>query len=378
MKYIELITEAPNPDKEQAQRDLDRLNYINTYLKNNPAELGRFHKALRQKEREQKVAAGDMDADDILPKLDLKRTDPEKDHKPLVKRFIEAMVQAEGDEDDMINFVNTYGKVSYIDTEKLRTEGVRQDIKSWLGGRGEVSDQFIYSLFFSLFPKDSYGGPGETAMALLSPSITRPEGNKGDLIVDGIKVEVKGEAPQSKKGGGGGRFKDEATSIGTPNIKPIYDKVLAKQPDIKVDGFDLPTHDRISSSTRDKVFSNKFPLLNVARAIDLVDNKLADDFMKEMLTKTFVKSAENYSSLFKNWRQMNHAQLNRAATKMSYLNYKTELDAKGFEHILLINKPKEVSLYFNTNDFDTARELFKLGSVDFGDKQNMGAAQVSL
>ena len=151
MKYIELITEAPNPDKEQAQRDLDRLNYINTYLKNNPAELGRFHKALRQKEREQKVAAGDIDADDILPKLDLKRTEPERDHKPLVKRFIEAMVQADGDEDDMINFVNTYGKVSYIDTAKLRTEGVRQDIKSWLGGRGEVSDQFIYSLFFSLF-----------------------------------------------------------------------------------------------------------------------------------------------------------------------------------------------------------------------------------
>ena len=373
MKYIELITEAPNPDKEQAQRDLDRLNYINTYLKNNPAELGRFHKALRQKEREQKVASGDMNADDILPKLDLKRTDPEKDHKPLVKRFIEAMVQAEGDEDDMINFVNTYGKVSYIDTEKLRTEGARQDIKSWLGGRGEVSDQFIYSLFSRLFSKDSYGGPGETAMALLSPSITRPEGNKGDLIVDGIKVEVKGEDAK-----GGGRFKDEATSIGTPDIKPIYEKVLAKQPDIKVDGLDLPTYDRISSSTKDKVIKNKFPLLNVARAIDLVDNKLADDFMKEMLTKTFVKSAENYSSLFKNWRQMNHAQLNRAATKMSYLNYKTELDAKGFEHILLINKPKAVSLYFNTNDFDTARELFKLGSVDFGDKQNMGAAQASL
>ena len=63
---------------------------------------------------------------------------------------------------------------------------------------------------------------------------------------------------------------------------------------------------------------------------------------------------------------------------MSYLNYKTELDAKGFDHILLLNRQKSTSLYFNTNKFDDVRELFRLGSVDFGDKINAAAAQISL
>ena len=371
MRYFDLLKEAEGDDND---RNLARLNFITDYLKRNPQTMNQLHKQLKQRERDEKVAAGDPDANDIKAKLNPKVTAPEKDQAPLIKNFIEAMVQAEGDDDDMIEFVNNYGKVSYIDTKAVRTEGERMSFDSWLSGKGKVSDSFIRSLFLRLFSKDAYGGPGETAMALLSPQITRPEGNKGDLVIDGVKVEVKGE--DSK---GGGRLKDENTSISTPNVDPIYKQVIEKNPEIEDQ---LPPYARISTNSSGREITTakgpKFQLLNVAKRIDAVDKQLADDFMKEMLAGSFTKVADKYNDLFANWRNMNFQQINYAAAKMSYLNYKTELDAKGFDHILLLNRQKSTSLYFNTNKFDDVRELFRLGSVDFGDKINAAAAQISL
>ena len=368
MRYEQLL-EAPDIEIE---KNLEKLDFITNYLKNNPEYMAKFHKVLKQKEREQEVSKGNPDAVNIAAKLAPKITTPEKDHTPLVKRFIEAMVQSEGDDDDMINFVNTYGKVSYINTKKLKTEGKKQNFQAWLGGKGKVSNEFIWSLFDNLFPRDTFGGPGETAMALLSPTITRPDGNKGDLVIDGVKVEVKGEAAK-----GGGRLKDEASSIGIPNIQPIYDQVKQQQQAIE-----LPPYERISAGATGRETNTKkgkkHQLLNVAKQIDVVDPALADQFMKEMLTGAFKKVANQYDSLFANWRGMDFQAINYAASKMSYLNYKTELDAKEFTHILLLNLPKRTSVYFDTNNFDSVRNLFTLGSVDFGDKQNAAAAQISL
>ena len=350
----------------------EKLKFITSYLKSNPNELARFHKVLKQKEREQKVASGSTDADDLVKKLQPGFTKPETDHVPLIKYFIKKMVEADGDEDDMINFINNYGKVNYINTEVLMKAGERQSIKSWLSGAGKVSDQFIYSLFKGLFPKDAYGGPGETAMALLSPAITRPDGNKGDLVINKLNVEVKGEIAK-----GGGRLKDEAQSIGTPNIEPIYAKVKAKNTNLE-----LPDYTRISTSSSGREIKTrkgkKYQLLNVAKAIDAVDPKQADVFMKTMLTGAFQKVAGAYDKLFSNWRAMDYKAMNYAAAKMSFLNYKSELDAKNFNHILMLNLPKATSLFFNTNDFDQVSNLFGIGSVDFGDKINAGAVQISL
>ena len=368
MRYKQLL-EAPEVEIEQ---NLAKLDFITDYLKRNPEYMANFHKVLKQKEREQEVAKGNPDAVNIAARLAPKLTSPEKDHAPLIKRFIEAMISADGDDDDMINFVNSYGKVSYINTKKVRTEGKQQDIRTWLSGKGKVSDAFIISLFKILFERDSYGGPGETAMALLSPTITRPEGNKGDLVIDGVKVEVKGEARK-----GGGRFKDEASSLGVPNVEPIYNKVREKNQAIQ-----LPTYDRISVTPTGKEIKKegkeKYQLLNIAKLIDTVDPKLADDFMREMVAGAFKKVADQYDSLFSNWRGMDFPAIHNATSKMSYLNYKTELDKKEFTHILLLNKPKMISVYFDTNNFDQVRSLFTLSSVDFGDKVNAGAAQVNL
>lgn len=371
-----------NTPDERLQRDKERLDFITNYLRDNPQELGRFHKQIKQKEREMKVSQGDLDADDIVPKLNVKITTPEEDHVPLVKIFIKAMIQADGDEDDMINFVNTYGKVSYVDTQKLRQQNKVQSIEDWLGGKGEVSDEFIYSMFNQLFTvKWGSEGPGETAMALLSPTIKRPPGAVGDLIIDGTKVEVKAEVSD-----GGGRMKDEAKSLGTANVDAIYQKVLAKQPDFKIQGqYDLPPVSRMSvTATRTKISQTggklKFPMFMIADEIDQVDPQLADQFVQTMMTQTFVKAQGQYSALFNGWRQKSQAERHYAASHMSWLNYKAELDPKGFEHLLMLNLRSRKSLYFKTDDFSEIRKVFPnlVGSIDFGDSINAGAAQLSL
>ena len=354
----------------EKDRSADRLKYIMNYLKSNPQDAAKFEKVIRQRDR----AADPMD--DMEARLDPRQTSPEQDHVPLMDRFVQKMVEADGDHDDMINFVKTYGKVDYINIAKLTAEGSIQSLDSWIGGNSKVgvSTEFIHSLFLLLSPKDNFGGPGETALALLSPKITRPQGNKGDLVINGVDVEVKGESST-----GGGRLKNSHTSISTPNVKPIYDKIYALKN--WPEGETLPDLQRTSATATGRKSANKFQLRDVAHQIDQVDSKLADAFVQQMITGAFTKAANQYNNVFNGWRGFDYAQMNYAATKMAYLNYKAELDSKGdggVKYMLLLSFPKRISVYFNTENFDEARKLFKLGSIDWGDSVYGAAVQLSL
>ena len=67
MRYFDLLKEAEGDDND---RNLARLNFITDYLKRNPQTMNQLHKQLKQRERDEKVAAGDPDADDIKAKLE--------------------------------------------------------------------------------------------------------------------------------------------------------------------------------------------------------------------------------------------------------------------------------------------------------------------
>ena len=355
-------------------RSAERLAYIMDYLKNNPEAAGKFEKRIREINRQ------DDPMDDLKARLDPRQTAPEKDHAStkIIDRFIKAMVDADGDQDDMTNFINNYGKVDYINTAALMKENEIVSMDSWIkaGDSVGVSREFVLSLFNLLFPKDNFGGPGETALALLSPNITRPEGNKGDLVINGVNVELKGQNSE----GGGGRLANDKNSIGTPNVQPIYDKIYAL-PNWR-EGDVLPDFKRISCTTTGRVQkgNDKTPLRNVVQKIDEYDKKLADEFLKEMITGAFTKSAGSYSSVFNGWRNFDYTQMHAAASKMAFLNYKTELEAKtgGVKTILMVNRHKKLSVCWNTDNFDNIRQLFKLGPIDWGDQQNNAAVQLSL
>ena len=104
-------------------------------------------------------------------------------------------MNTDGDFDDIENFLATYGKQSYANTKELMNDG-SATWDQWLQGGQGVSVEFISELYDNLFNvalniEGSNRGPGEVGLALLAPNITFA--SVGDLKIDGVEVEVKGE-----------------------------------------------------------------------------------------------------------------------------------------------------------------------------------------
>ena len=97
MRLMNLF-EAPT-DQERSQK---RLNYMMDFLKDNPKAASAFEKKMREIDRQNDPV------DDLKARLDPRQTAPETDHasEKLIDRFIKAMVDADGDQDDLTNFVN--------------------------------------------------------------------------------------------------------------------------------------------------------------------------------------------------------------------------------------------------------------------------------
>ena len=162
-------------------------------------------------------------------------------------------------QDDMTNFINNYGKTNYIDTAKLTALNQIVTIESWLDGAPSigVSAEFIKSLFGANYhQKITSADQVKLHWHYYLLKISRPEGNKGDLVINGVYVEVKGESST-----GGGRLKNSHDSIGTPNVTPIYDKIYAlpNWPE----GKELPDMKRISATATGRKSANKWPLRDV-------------------------------------------------------------------------------------------------------------------
>lgn len=363
MRYSEFrktLTEAEDINPED-ERTKERTAYIVDKLKNNPEQLKRIFKYLKSLEDQ------DTEGTSFKDYLDQKRTAPETDQgtpkSSIYKKFIKALNDADGDYDDLKTFLETYGKVSYIDINKLMSKG-KQPVTNWLSGAGKVSDGFIQSLWDQLFGI-GFGGPSEAAFKLLSPNITGAPKDKGDLIINNIPVEVKGETTK-----GGGRLGGEKTSIGAPNLNSpeIYGDERVP------DQLKLP----YTSIAGNPGKGTKTKILDQARALDEIDPAIADNFMREMVTATWYKAADSYDELFSNWRAMDHQAMFNALASMNFKNYVKELSDKEtqFEHLLFIT-PKS-SLFFNVKDFAKNRDQFKLQSIDFGDSNYGALAQVSL
>jgi hypothetical protein len=151
--------------------------------------------------------------------LQHERTKPEEDHLQAEgaykKALIGALMTSNADTSEIEAFLKNYGKVSYIDVDKLLQEGL-QPVSNYLVGTNEVSKELVTDIFRYMFgEKAGSRGPGEVSLALLSPEITFAE--KGDLLIKNIPVEVKGEGAK-----GGGRLKDSTNRKIFRRIKKIF------------------------------------------------------------------------------------------------------------------------------------------------------------
>jgi len=390
-------------DKDDKAKLDARMKWIIDKMKSNPQAINDIFKKLKiHDEPIPKQKKGDPeyqpDPEKINPSyyLQPKKTAPEKDHlaanKKYLRPFINAMMNAQGDADDIQSFLETYGKVNYINLNSLQKTG-RHKTADLFVPQGNVSKEFVADVFKHMFAETAGSrGPGEVSLCLLSPNITFPTDTAGDLqiTINNKKtlVEVKG---QVSLGGGGGRLKDGKNDFGEPNLNPIYaklDPLIQNQADPEdaqtIEAMKMDSTSFTASITpgKRKDGTPSPHILDHAQKLERLVPGLGNEFMKEMVMGTYKFSKNEFSKYFKDVMKMNNEQVFYGLARMSYLNYVEKLKAKvgaegeKFEHVLFIS-PDEY-LYFNVNDMENYVDKFKFQSIDFADKINGPAVQTSL
>lgn len=338
--------------------DKERLQYIIDTLKAYPDFIKKVYRYIRIDPDHD----GKIDPAELLSK---ERTQPETDHlatKEITKAFIDALMKTPGDLDDLEAFLQTYGKVSYIDTQKLMSGKTSWD--EWILGAGDVSKEFIEALYMNLFNftpnvANSDRGPGELGLALLSPTIKIA--SVGDISVDGVEVEVKGE-----RSTGGGRLRNSNDDFGHPNLDAVFNK------------HNVPEHLRVTNVSGNAK-PQKAHFLDIAKQLEEFKVGVGKEYVAELINATYIYADESMRTAM-----INNALTNDYATnflsiaKIAFNNYANILKGKGFEDILMINGPYRNSLAFKASDVDKNIQNFKFSSLDFGDARNGGAIQVSM
>tara|TARA_R110000765_G_scaffold396627_2_gene490571 strand:- start:5 stop:1078 length:1074 start_codon:yes stop_codon:yes gene_type:complete len=343
---------------EDAQSD--RINFIVDQIKTNPEVMSRVYRLVQS---EMDVVANKSPKDMLAPAL----TKPETDHliKGLLNDLIQALNNTPGDYDDITAFLSNYGKVSYINTQELMKPGF-SGWGAWLQGNGKVSEGFITALYKNLFPvapsvSGSPRGPGEIGLALLSPNITLA--SVGDLVIDGIEVEVKGE-----KSKGGGRLKNANTDFGTPNLKQFYDKV----PDLDPKFIAQPPTGNAGKSAR-------YHYQDIAKLLDQSEVGLGQQYVEELFRKTYINAdADLINRVVQNYDRVDRASITSMAMEVAYSSYANILKKKNFSMFLLLKLDGEKSVAFDVADWKNYLEYFKLGGMDFDDRINGPAVQISM
>jgi hypothetical protein len=335
----------------------EKLNFVVNAIQNNPDVLNRVYKMLRT----------DPDQEDsIKPEdyLDPEQTAPETDYlNPVVKKaFIEALVKTQGDITELEEFLKTYGQANYIDTKKIMQGKTSWD--EWIIGSGQVSKEFAMDLFTNLFEftpsvMNSPRGPGEAGLCLLSPTITFA--TKGDIRVEGVEVEVKGE-----KSTGGGRLKNGRDDFGNPDLEGFFNKN------------EVPQEMAIMSVTGNAK-PQKTHFLDVAKNLENFKPGLGKEYVNLQINGNYIYADQDLKDkLINNWHTLNYVSCYDILKRIAFTNYGNVLRKKGFDIIMLINKPYKNCLTFKLDDLEQHMDDFKLGSIDFADQINGPAVQASM
>ena len=346
--------------KLNEDRDKERFEFIIDKLKQHPEFIKRVYRFIRTDvKNSERVHPQDF--------LQPERTAPEKDYayKGVLPEFVRAIMNTDGDFDDIENFLASYGKQSYVNTKVLMKDG-SATWDQWLQGGKGVSVEFISELYDNLFNvalniEGSNRGPGEVGLALLAPNITFA--SVGDLKIDGVEVEVKGE-----KSSGGGRLKNSNADYGAPDLNSVYDK-------FKIAEEDRPQ--RLPSGNAGSRPGTHF--LDIAAQLDTLAAGAGKEYVKELFTKTYIHGDDSMINyMVKNYAGMDRAEASALAGEISYSSYANILKEKGFSMFLFLKAPGKKSLAFDVDNYKNHLDKFKLGSLDWGDKMNGPAVQVSM
>ena len=196
MRAFEFLTEAAIAAQPATlgKDQLKKMDRITRAMQSDPVLIDELFKTLSLRVKDDTGAM----ADRILKFLN---PDAPKDKdlsyaNTFLKSFATAIEQTEGTTEEQLEFAKA-----------LITAGV-SDWDSWL-----VGSAFSKRLFLTCFNNPAFTiankGPGEAALAFLSPEISLQSAG-GDIAVDGIPIEVKGGETKS-----GGRLSPTANAVGS-------------------------------------------------------------------------------------------------------------------------------------------------------------------
>jgi hypothetical protein len=347
-----------------------RLNSIMKAMQDNPTFANRVYKMLKL----EKGSEGSLDIEDRLMNQD---TGKEKDHrinKNILRKLVTSLEQLDHDFDQINAFVETYGHADYVNTDLLNKSGVFS-IKDMLVGSDSVSKEFIFDLYESLFDfriniSGSNRGPGELGLCLLSPNVELA--SVGDIKVNGEEIEVKGEVSS-----GGGRMVngiDDFKFSGLAQVKsqlvPFYEK------------FDVPEEFRIynlKGAIGGGRNQGQAHILDQAQQLEQIKQGVGAEFLKLIVsTYQFVIDSEEEAELTSSFMNMDKAKFLTLVGRMSFKNYASKLNAKGFNRLVFLNWRHDKVVNCTTEEFSEYSDHLAFTSLDMADSQNGPAVQVSV
>lgn len=341
MRYKEFITEQPNKDQ------LKKMQRIYSKMEQNPAVIDELWNTISMKIQDDEGNLNDR----ILTAVQPENTKPEADQtfaNTFIESFVAAITKTEGTVEEKIQFASTLGTVDHIDTKALL-----QPLSGWSDWL--VGTPFAQRLFDTMFNLPAFRtdnkGPGEVALALLSPKITLSK-TKGDIVVNGTPIELKGGKTSS-----GGRLSPTKGTLGMLHGNKEFWKNLV--PDDPVKGAELTKVDKINANNY-SAFLEKYGLdakhseiiLGAIFKVDGLDGLISNAAKKG----TGVTAADLISIAVKNYGL-----------------------SQGDEHFLILQSNIRSSLYFYVDDISPIlnRLSFSLPLID-SDSRSQGQAQIGI
>lgn len=348
-----------NPLNDQNIID-NRITFVANKMKENPELVQKIYRLVKIEVNKETQ----LDPVSIITQK-LKHRNIDHSSNGILKYFISAINETPGDYNDVEMFLKTFGEVSYVDTAKLMKSG-NSTWDNWLTGADKVNPLFIRRLYDNLFDiklniSGSNRGPGEIGLVLLSPNISFAQ--KGDLIIDGVEVEVKGESSK-----GGGRLKNSNDDFGLADLGRVYNEfnIPADQMPAR-----LPTG--APNSKGGRFFKD------IAERLDGISKGAGTAYIRELFEKTYIPADPALKvKMINNWNKMDRYEIANLAYSISYSNYANIIKEKGFDHFLFLKKTNKTSLVFKTDDYQQYLNRFKMQSLDWADKINGAAVQVTM
>ena len=272
------------------------------------------------------------------------------DTKKLYRLVSQVIVNVPSALDDKLKFIENFPK-GFVKISTLMSPGVVTDFSK------SIPDPFAYRVFMALKDVVIQGvGPGEFALAALSPRIKSmgQRSGGGDLLINGVNVEVKG-ARQGEGGKiSGGRWTDPRKA--NFNLAPIRD-LLTQYYNFSPDAKSLTGAGWVAlrdGSTVSKQNQKKLVAAIVRGNFAKYQGPALADVEQALMTG-------------------DEPAIRRAWARACYENYKSY---SGFAGMLILDFSKNSSLYFS--DYEDGEQYVKIQSVQLWGPEQSTAPQVSL